>query len=178
MIPVDPRGGSWLRQDARLMRVPTRRRPSRRGRCREGLASNAARPYAWAGYRRDYARDLCIPAWQSGFLWDDDLLVHESPLVRSWSGLADFWLGRGTADYLPLTLSSFWLEWRIWNLVRAAAAGADVGCWIPLHQHSPSRARRNPPLARAEAAAHSRRMDRRASLCHSPGRCLVGDVGL
>jgi tetratricopeptide (TPR) repeat protein len=35
--------------------------------------------------------------------------------MRSLDGLAQIWRGEHSRDYTPLTLSTFWLEWRLWG---------------------------------------------------------------
>jgi len=57
-----------------------------------------------------------VPAMRGGFIWDDDKLLTENPAVKSIDGLYSIWFGNWTEDYLPLTLSSFWLEWHLWGL--------------------------------------------------------------
>jgi tetratricopeptide (TPR) repeat protein len=57
-----------------------------------------------------------IPAMKAGFIWDDDLLLTDNQMIRSPSGLHDFWLTTKPMDYFPLTSSMLWLEWRLWGL--------------------------------------------------------------
>jgi tetratricopeptide (TPR) repeat protein len=56
------------------------------------------------------------PLRTATFVWDDDHLVYESPLVHACDGLARFWLTREAPDYFPLTNSTFWIEWRLWGM--------------------------------------------------------------
>lgn len=56
-----------------------------------------------------------LPAMRAGFIWDDDLLVTGNRLLRSASGLRAIWFSGAATDYTPLTLTSFWLEWRLWG---------------------------------------------------------------
>jgi Flp pilus assembly protein TadD len=56
-----------------------------------------------------------VPVWSAGFLWDDDMLITANEAVRSSGGLPDIWVGRGQLDYLPLTLSLWWLECRLFG---------------------------------------------------------------
>jgi protein O-mannosyl-transferase len=64
---------------------------------------------------------LCVtglvytPAIRAGFVWDDDLLVTANPLLRTFGGLREIWMGGVTTDYTPLTLSTFWMEWHLWG---------------------------------------------------------------
>ena len=59
---------------------------------------------------------LCYkPAMQAGFVWDDDLLVTENPLVKGADSLPYVWGTSAATDYTPLTITAFWLEWRLWS---------------------------------------------------------------
>jgi protein O-mannosyl-transferase len=60
---------------------------------------------------------LYQPSFRAGFIWDDDAMVTANPLIKSgWSGLRDIWFTTKFVDYIPVTLSSFWLEWRLWGM--------------------------------------------------------------
>ncbi len=55
------------------------------------------------------------PAWQGGFVWDDDAHVTR-PELRSWHGLYRIWFDLGaTQQYYPLLHSVFWVEHRLWG---------------------------------------------------------------
>jgi protein O-mannosyl-transferase len=56
-----------------------------------------------------------IPAIGAGFIWDDDLLLTANPQMQSLHGLAGIWLGKNSCDYTPLTLTTFWLEQKLWG---------------------------------------------------------------
>jgi len=56
-----------------------------------------------------------IPAIGAGFVWDDDLLVTENPLVQGVDSLPHVWGTAAATDYTPLTTTVFWLEWRLWS---------------------------------------------------------------
>jgi tetratricopeptide (TPR) repeat protein len=59
---------------------------------------------------------LCyIPAMGAGFVWDDDLLVTENPLVQGADSLPYVWASSAATDYTPLTTTAFWLQWRLWS---------------------------------------------------------------
>jgi len=59
---------------------------------------------------------LCyIPAMRAGFIWDDDLLVTENPLVKGVDSLPYVWASAASTDYTPLTTTAFWLQWRLWG---------------------------------------------------------------
>lgn len=56
------------------------------------------------------------PARQGGFIFDDEVLLTRSELIRAADGLYRFWFTGDAHDYWPVTNSSFWLEWRLWGL--------------------------------------------------------------
>jgi len=59
---------------------------------------------------------LCyIPAMGAGFVWDDDLLVTENPLIQGADSLPYVWASSAATDYTPLTTTVFWLQWRLWS---------------------------------------------------------------
>jgi len=55
------------------------------------------------------------PSLRGGFVWDDDLYITQNPLVQSADGLRRIWLTTESRDYYPLTLTAFWLQWRLWG---------------------------------------------------------------
>ena len=60
----------------------------------------------------------CVCYWPSlggGFLWDDNALIADDPLVQSFGGLRGIWFSTIPYDYFPLTYTSFWLEWPLWG---------------------------------------------------------------
>ncbi len=56
-----------------------------------------------------------LPAIHGEFIWDDDILLTQNPLIKSAHGLFDIWFTTKPLDYVPLTMTSFWLEWRLWG---------------------------------------------------------------
>ena len=56
-----------------------------------------------------------MPAMRAGFVWDDDLLVTENPLVKGADSLPYIWGSSASTDYTPLTITAFWAEWRLWS---------------------------------------------------------------
>jgi tetratricopeptide (TPR) repeat protein len=56
------------------------------------------------------------PALRAGFIWDDDDHFTENPAMVSSSGLKQIWSSLAVARYYPLTLTSFWVQRRLWGL--------------------------------------------------------------
>jgi len=56
------------------------------------------------------------PCLHGSFLWDDDVMLTQNRLVRSASGLPGIWFSTQPFDYCPLTLTSLWAEWPLWQL--------------------------------------------------------------
>ncbi|MGA2030947.1 MAG: tetratricopeptide repeat protein [Thermoguttaceae bacterium] len=79
---------------------------------------------AWPGWAKDgaFAAALLLavlltyrPAWNGGFLWDDNAHITRSEL-RSWHGLYRIWFDVGaTVQYYPLACSAFWVEHKLWG---------------------------------------------------------------
>jgi len=57
-----------------------------------------------------------LPALRAGFIWDDDVLLTDNALVTGPDGLRLIWFSTGFVDFIPLTLTSYWLEFRLWGL--------------------------------------------------------------
>ncbi len=55
------------------------------------------------------------PAWQGGFLWDDDNHLLNNPVLKS-GGVAEVWTPGGYINYWPLTFTVYWLQFTIWGL--------------------------------------------------------------
>jgi len=57
-----------------------------------------------------------VPALRGGFIWDDDHYVTVNPAVASPDGLAKIWLlPSSSPQYYPVTMTSFWLEYRLFG---------------------------------------------------------------
>lgn len=84
-----------------------------------------------------------IPAWDGEYIYDDDTLLTQNPAIRrgsgfldpeSWKGLASFWFPTDknvTADYFPLTSTTFWIEWRLWGNTEPGTPGYAFGLGAP-----------------------------------------------
>ncbi len=56
-----------------------------------------------------------LPALRAGFIWDDPELLTENPLIHAANGMQRIWFGAEAPDFFPLTLTSFWFEWRLFG---------------------------------------------------------------
>ncbi len=56
------------------------------------------------------------PALTGEFLWDDDVLLTRNAFVQQLGGIKHIWSSTKQIDFLPLTATSFWLEWRLWSV--------------------------------------------------------------
>jgi len=56
-----------------------------------------------------------LPAFGGGWLWDDDILITANPLVTEARGLWGIWFHNTSPDYFPVTLTSCWIEYRLWG---------------------------------------------------------------
>lgn len=52
---------------------------------------------------------------QGGFVWDDDVLLLNNKLIHADNGLEKFWFSTEAPDYLPVTWTNLWLEYRLWG---------------------------------------------------------------
>jgi tetratricopeptide (TPR) repeat protein len=56
------------------------------------------------------------PAWHAGFIWDDDDHLTANPAMTAPHGLRMIWSSMPVSRYYPLTLTSFWVQRRLWGL--------------------------------------------------------------
>lgn len=66
------------------------------------------------------------PAFNGGFIWDDNNFLTESPLIKAADGLRRFWLTAQAPDYWPLSSSTLWLEWRLWGMNAAGYHATNI----------------------------------------------------
>ena len=56
------------------------------------------------------------PAWNGGFIWDDDAYVTDNPLLKAPDGLRRIWFSLDApSQYFPLTYTTLRLEWGLWG---------------------------------------------------------------
>src|SRR5271157_5972731 len=95
---------------------------------REDVATDrASGPRAWF-----FAATLVVavflvyqPAWQGGFIWDDDLHLLNNPVLKP-GGLAKVWVPGGYINYWPLTFTVYWLEFLMWGLNPAGFHAVNI----------------------------------------------------
>jgi Flp pilus assembly protein TadD len=56
------------------------------------------------------------PAMRGGFIWDDDDHLTNNPVMTASDGLYRIWSSLAASRYYPLTLTSFWVQRRLWGL--------------------------------------------------------------
>jgi hypothetical protein len=69
------------------------------------------------------------PAFQAEFIrWDDPQYVSENELLRSADGLKTIWtpFTAKLPQYYPLTFSSYWIEYQLWQLTPAGYHATNV----------------------------------------------------
>ena len=59
------------------------------------------------------------PALKNGFIWDDDLMLTENPLIKAADGLKLIWFTTKPTDFFPVTYTDLWIEWRLWGMKAA-----------------------------------------------------------
>ncbi|MGD0382076.1 MAG: tetratricopeptide repeat protein [Thermoguttaceae bacterium] len=58
-----------------------------------------------------------FPSLSGGFIWDDnDLYLTENPIIKVPNGLFRFWCTTEPFDYYPVSNSTLWIEWRLWEV--------------------------------------------------------------
>lgn len=56
-----------------------------------------------------------LPVWWAGFVWDDDAHVTSNLCIIGPLGLKEIWTTIA-AQYYPLVLTTFWVEYHLWGL--------------------------------------------------------------
>ncbi len=71
------------------------------------------------------------PAWDAGFIWDDDDYVTHNPLLSAPDGLKRIWFSTDSpSQYFPLVYTTFRLEHALWGL------NATGYHWVNLLMHA------------------------------------------
>ena len=87
-------------------------------------ASSAPIPYVWFEHRSWFLALVLVlvtfaayqPVWRAGFIWDDNDHLTANPAVAASNGLRMIWSSLAVSRYYPLTLTSFWIQRRLWGL--------------------------------------------------------------
>jgi tetratricopeptide (TPR) repeat protein len=69
---------------------------------------------------------LYLPSFHADFIWDDDALLTDNSAIKAADGLRTIWFSFSQPDYCPLTLTSFWVEWRLWGMSPAGYHGTNI----------------------------------------------------
>jgi tetratricopeptide (TPR) repeat protein len=57
-----------------------------------------------------------FPSLNGGFIWDDEILLTQNRLINAPGGMHRIWCTTDPIDYWPLTNTTFWIEWRLWEM--------------------------------------------------------------
>jgi tetratricopeptide (TPR) repeat protein len=68
-----------------------------------------------------------LPALRNGFIWDDNDHFTENPAMTRPDGLQKIWSSLTVSRYYPLTLTSFWVQRRLWGLNPLAYHAVNIG---------------------------------------------------
>ncbi len=67
-----------------------------------------------------------IPTYQAGFIWDDDVIAANPLLREGWRGLRDIWITTRFGDFVPMTATTFWIEWQIHGAMKEIQHATNV----------------------------------------------------
>jgi len=93
----------------------TPRHPAQSSVARRDVLGQWPRLFAGAALIAVVVAAVYWPSLHGDFLLDDEILVSQNNLIRAPDGLLRFWFTTQAADYWPVTNSTFWLEWRVWQ---------------------------------------------------------------
>ncbi len=58
-----------------------------------------------------------LPALDGDFVLDDDIYLTNNPQIAASNGWYQFWVtAQKTMDFYPVSNTTLWIEWRLWNL--------------------------------------------------------------
>src|SRR3984885_16303962 len=72
------------------------------------------RDWLWAAALMLAVFAAYVPVWWAGYIWDDDVVVTNNPVVIGPKGLWEIWTSRD-ADICPLTMTTFHFEHALWG---------------------------------------------------------------
>ena len=72
-----------------------------------------------------------FPVLRGGFVFDDDSLIVHNRLIHATDGLHQFWFTTEAGEYLPLTYTLWWLEWRSSGVPTRWATTSSMYCFTP-----------------------------------------------
>ena len=58
---------------------------------------------------------LYWPSYHAGFILDDEMMAANPLYKEGWRGLRDIWCSTRFGDFVPVTATSFWLEWQAYG---------------------------------------------------------------
>ena len=68
-----------------------------------------------------------LPAFQAGYIWDDDQYVTNNPLLTAPDGLWRIWFSLDSpSQYFPLTYTVFRMEYGLWGLLPAGYHAVNI----------------------------------------------------
>ncbi len=67
-----------------------------------------------------------IPTYKAGFIWDDDVIAANPLLKEGWRGLRDIWFSTRFGDFVPLTATTFWIEWQVHGAMKEIQHATNV----------------------------------------------------
>jgi len=88
------------------------------GRSEHKESSDGALPllWKWSIAAAILAFAVHLPAAENGFTnWDDTAYIHNNPHLTAADGLQRIWTTDESPQYYPLTFTSFWLEYQLWE---------------------------------------------------------------
>jgi tetratricopeptide (TPR) repeat protein len=68
-----------------------------------------------------------LPALSNGFIWDDNDHFTANPAMTAPGGLRQIWTSLKVSRYYPLTLTTFWVQRRLWGLETLPYHAFNVG---------------------------------------------------
>lgn len=81
-----------------------------------GIAALLRRPWVWGAMLVVITLIAYGPALRAGFVWDDDIYLTRNPLMTEPGGWWRLWFSTAPPEYVPLTLTSFYIEHALWGL--------------------------------------------------------------